>query len=241
MKRWTRIAVPGALVALTLPSAALARPDGITGYSGQQGKTCVSCHGSGDAVPTVALEGPATVQPGQTQQYTLVIRGGPASAGAIDVSVDDPSAMLQAGAGSKLSGSELVHAAPKAFASGEVRFPFTVVAPPAAGVMTVYAVGMSTNGNGGTSGDGVGSTQLQVQVAARGTDGGTTPPPTDGGTTPPPPSGGGTTTPPPPTGGQPGTVDELQPQTGCTAATGAPALAAIAALAAAVLSRRRKH
>ncbi len=237
--------VLGALFGCAVPLLAFAKPSGVEGYSGQQGSTCVSCHDSGAAVPTVTFEGPATVQPGQSQQYTVVITGGPASEGGIGISVDDPTATLQPGEGSRLRGRELSHSSPKPFAAGEVRFPFTVVAPSGPGVMTLYAAGMSANGTGGTSGDGVGTSQLQVQVASSSVPGAPAPAPspTPEPEAPAPATEAQTPTPAP---SQPSTsaptvedASQSEPQTGCTAATGAPALAALAALAS--LARRRKR
>lgn len=256
MTRSVRTAAVGALVCLATPFAAMARPTGITGVSGQQSQTCTACHGTGAAVPTVTVEGPTTVQPGQSQQYTLVIQGGPAKVGGMNLSVDDPSATLLAGAGSRISAGQLTHSAPLAFSSGAARFPFTVVAPSSPGVMTLYAAGLSANGNGSTSGDGVGTAQLQVRVASTSSAGTPvpTPTPTTGTPAPTPTPTPGTTAPAPTPAPTPSPSDPTQatpvddsliyatPQTGCTAAAGAPALvAAMGALVSLARTRRRRR
>jgi uncharacterized protein (TIGR03382 family) len=66
--------------------------------------------------------------------------------------------------GSKKVGSELVQVQPKAFADGTVQFDFFVVAPLDAGTFSLFASGLSANGDGLESGDGSAVTTLDITV-----------------------------------------------------------------------------
>lgn len=58
-----------------------------------------------------------------------------------------------AGTGLKKSGSELTQSTGKAAVGNSVTFDFTFTAPPTNGTATIYATGLSCDGNSGTSGD----------------------------------------------------------------------------------------
>jgi mono/diheme cytochrome c family protein/chitodextrinase len=143
---------------------------GVTGYSGNPaaggGNTCVSCH-SGGTAPTVTLTGPATVQPGTINSYTLTITGGQANSGGLDVSVESGS-LINTQSSTKLQSSEITHTARRAAVSGAVSWSFDWQAPTTAGIYTIYSSGLSTNGDGGTNGDAVSaiSTLVTVSTAA---------------------------------------------------------------------------
>lgn len=138
-----------AVLTVCLMSApALAYTAGITGYSGKGSATCTTCHAAGAAAPTVEISGPTTLDAGATGNYSLIIRGGPGVKAGFDVAVDNASASLTAGAGSKKVGSELTHSVPKAFSAGEARFDFTMTAPAGGGTVMIFGVGNSVNGDG---------------------------------------------------------------------------------------------
>ncbi len=208
-----------AAVCLLSPSAVHANSLGKTGFSGKQGMTCATCHttGAGVQAPTVEFSGPTSLTAGQTGQYALIIRGGPGVKGGMNVAVSNTAASLEPGTGLKKAGSEITHSVPKAFASGEVRFDFSLVAPSTNGTLTLYGVGNSVDGDGDSTGDAVATATLDISVtggSSGGTDGGTNPP--DAGTNPP----------------------EDDDEGGCSATGGAPIL--LFALLGAGLFRRRR-
>lgn len=206
-------------VCLLSPTAVYANNLGKTGFSGKQGMTCATCHtASGSSVPTVEFTGPTSLSAGQTGQYTLIIRGGPAVKGGMNVAVSNNAASLEPGTGLKKAGSEITHSVPKAFGSGELRFDFSLVAPSTNGTLTLYGVGNSVNGDGDSTGDASATTTMDITITG-GTSGGT-----DGGTNPPDAGSG-----------------EIPPDDdkgGCSATGGAPML--LFALLGAGLSRRRR-
>jgi len=167
--------VPGgataALAVSLLSTSAFAYPKGITGFSGKSTSTCTTCHQPGAPVPTVEISGPATLAPGETGQYTFIIRGGPARVGGAGIAVSDAAASLTAvtGAGLMRSNGELIQTPAKPFTDGELRFDFALVAPASAGTLTLFAAGNSANEDGLNTGDGVANTTLDVTVTA-GTD-----------------------------------------------------------------------
>ncbi len=155
-------------VALLVAADARAHEDGISGYSGKSGTICNQCH-SGGATPTVSLSGPTSLQAGASGTYTLTITGGAAVAGGLDAALD--SASLTAGAhlatvspSTQLVSGEVTHTAPVSFAGGSLSFQLSVVAPPAARTMTLYAAGNSTNHNGEDSGDKAAATTMSITV-----------------------------------------------------------------------------
>ncbi|NVJ21791.1 MULTISPECIES: MXAN_6652 family MXYO-CTERM-anchored protein [Myxococcus] len=160
------LGVAGALTACLVSGSAFAYATGQTGYSGKDSSlTCASsmCHSIGGAVPTVSIEGPATLEPGQTGTYAFVITGGPAVRGGFDVSLDG-AGTLNPGTGSKKVSGEITHTQPKPFTSGTVRFDFTLVAPSTGTTLTLFGAGNSTNGNGEDTGDASAVTTLKVKV-----------------------------------------------------------------------------
>ena len=159
----------GVISTCLFSTSALAYSAGNTRLSGKDGMTCSSCHTGGSA-PTVELTGPTTLAPNATGQYTLIIKGGAAKVGGMNVAVDNTAAVLQPGAGVNKVGNELTHSAPKAFGNGEVRFDFSLVAP-ASGTVKIFGAGNSANGNGIESGDNSATVTQTVTVS-----GGTTPP-----------------------------------------------------------------
>jgi mono/diheme cytochrome c family protein len=155
---------------LTFSQNVFAYSTGITGYSGNPaaggGNTCASCH-SGGVAPTVSLTGPTTVQPGTINSYTLIISGGQAHSGGLDVSLEPGAGTLvNTQSSTKLQSSEITHTARKSAIAGEVIFTFDWQAPTTVGTYTIYSSGLSTNGNSNTTGDAVSSITTAVSVSA---------------------------------------------------------------------------
>jgi uncharacterized protein (TIGR03382 family) len=258
---------------LVLPTVANALPSGITGYSGRGGgSTCSGCHSGTATAPTVAITGPATLTAGMTGNYTLTITGGPAKTAGMNVSLggaNSANAVFTAGTGNKLSSGELVHSAPAAVIANVATFSFAVKAPLTAGVFTLSAAALSTNNDSLVTGDGTGTTSLDVNVSLTassppvgmpdgggvapvlpGTDAGTPAPASgsDAGTSPAPTvkpdAGTPAATPPAPivtsTGGRAEPLsDGVVEGEGCSAVGGMPLLGLVA-LALLALARRAR-
>ncbi len=162
----------GVLSVCLLSAPAFAYPQGITGYSGKSAETtCNKCHYTvppGGPAPTVEITGPTSLSAGSTGQYTLTIRGGPAVKGGLNVAVDNTAASLQAGADMSKANNELIHSKPKDFSNGEVRFDFSMVAPPDAGSVKIFGAGNSVNGDGDLGGDLSATTTLSVTITGSG-------------------------------------------------------------------------
>ncbi|WNG39687.1 hypothetical protein F0U61_42945 [Archangium violaceum] len=167
--RFPSYGAAGVLSLCLLSSPALANSGGMTGYSGKTSQTCTMCH-SGGTAPTVEISGPTSLEAGATGQYTLIIRG-PGQKGGFNVAVDNTAASLEAGEGSKKVSGELTHSAPKSASAGEVRFPFTLVAPQSAGTVQIFGAGNSVNGDNNITLDGVATTTASVTITG-GTGGG---------------------------------------------------------------------
>ena len=154
---------------------ALATNNGIAGRTGANGgATCESaaCHAAGATVPTVTIDGPASVAPGSTTTYTVVITGGPAVNAGFGVAA--PGATLAVTdaattrAVTRAGNVEIVHSNPVNFAAGatNVSFPFSFTAPAAAGSVTIFAAGLSGDGTSTDTADGTGIASLAVTVEA---------------------------------------------------------------------------
>jgi hypothetical protein len=147
---------------MLVPTVALARSGGISGYSGH-GQDCTSCHGGG-STPTVSFSGPATLTAGATGTYSFTIQGGPAVVAGVDILASAGS--LQATqAGTKLLNGEVVQSSSTRFSGSSVTYSFNLVAP-ASGTVTLYGAGLSCNGDGSTGGDGDANATFAVTVQA---------------------------------------------------------------------------
>lgn len=141
---------------------------GISGYSGNvatnAGNTCMFCH-SGGTTPSINLTGPVLVQPGTINTYTLTISGGQAHSGGMDVSVDAGTLMNML-AKTRLQSGEINHnQRATAAGDGSVSWNFNWQAPTTPGSYTLYGAGLSTNGDGNTTGDGVATIVYSVTVS----------------------------------------------------------------------------
>jgi uncharacterized protein (TIGR03382 family) len=155
----------GVLTACLLSAPVFASSAGVTNGSGKPNSTnvCSNCH-TGGAAPTVELSGPTSLTAGTTGQYKLTITGGPGLRGGMNVAVDNTAASLEPSTGIKKASNELTHSAPKPAASGAITFDFSMVAPPSAGTVKIFAAGNSVNGDGGPTGDAFALATLTVNV-----------------------------------------------------------------------------
>ncbi|WP_375771163.1 MYXO-CTERM sorting domain-containing protein [Archangium gephyra] len=158
-------AAAGVLSACLLSAPAFANSLGMTNGSGKPGSLnmCSNCHTGGGAA-TVELTGPSSLAAGATGQYTLTIRGGPGVKGGFNVAVDNSAASLEPSAGTKKVSNELTHSTPKPAAAGAITFDFSMVAPPSAGTVKIFAAGNSVNGDNNSTGDNAAFTSLSVTV-----------------------------------------------------------------------------
>lgn len=158
-------AAAGVLSACLLSAPAFANATGVTGSSGKTNQTCITsgCH-SGGAATTVELTGPTSLAAGATGQYKLTITGGPGVKGGMNVAVDNTAASLEPGTDTRKASNELTHRAPKPASGGAITFDFTMVAPPSAGTVKIFAAGNSVNGDGSNAGDMSALTSVTVNV-----------------------------------------------------------------------------
>lgn len=133
-------------------STVLADFNGRTGRTLKSGTTGCSCHGSQTAGVSVVITGPDTVAINMQQTYTVTITGGPLATAGVDIAASTGT-LANVSSDLKLSSGELTHTSPKAPSSGSVTFQFKYTAPATIGTQTLYSTGLSTNGNGSTSGD----------------------------------------------------------------------------------------
>ena len=134
------------------------------------GHRCGDCHGGG-TTPTVAFAGPASLNSGQTGQYTLTVTTGSTRVGAavaVTPDANDGSAgpvTLIPGNNMAQKFNEVVHASPPpASSGGKAVFSFSFVAPQVGGTVKLWGVGLATNKNGNTSGDADALTTMMVTV-----------------------------------------------------------------------------
>jgi glucose/arabinose dehydrogenase len=152
--------------------------NGRIGFSGNPatngGATCTACHASGAPVPTVVLEGPASVTVGSTHLYTLTINGGPAQTAGVNISASNNRGSLSpTGPDLQAFLNELTHSAPKPFGGNQATFTFVWTAPSFNDTVILYGAGNSSDGQQSLTGDGIGATNLTIEVT-----GGTSGPPT---------------------------------------------------------------
>lgn len=125
---------------------------GITGRTMKNGNGC-DCHGATPASDVmVSINGPDTLVPGQTANYTVTISGGPLNRGGTNIAASEGVLAPVSDDLQNING-ELTHNVPKNPSEGTVSFEFTYTAPENAGEQTLYANGNSVNFNGANSGD----------------------------------------------------------------------------------------
>ncbi len=144
-----------------------ASSSGITGTTLKNGNGC-NCHGALSTGVNVVINGPNTIEPGKTENFTVTITGGPLSAAGINIAASN--GILGVRQGLKLINNELTHSAPKNPTAGSVSFEFEYTAPATTGNITLYATANSVNSNGGTSGDQWNHAQNKTVLVTNATD-----------------------------------------------------------------------
>lgn len=142
------------MLLLFLPTMDFATPSGISGRTQKSSASgCGSCHGSSRTLTVNALfTGPDTVLAGQTAQFSMTISGGPAAGSGGDIAVRNGT-LAAVSSFLKVSNGEIVQRNDVPMSGGSITYIFTYTAPATAGIDTLYGTALSTNSNGGTSGD----------------------------------------------------------------------------------------
>lgn len=180
MKRKTSLVTAHRIALITVAAITLsasgagARSSGISGYSGEDGLTCETCH-TGGVAPDVEIDGPTTVAAGQTALFRFVVRshGEQQIAAGFDVSATDGFLDTVPGTGAKVlpfAGlNEVTHTQPRYNdENGETSWPFTWKAPDAMGQQTLFAAGNSVDGFVDQDGDQSATTTFDVEVRCAG-------------------------------------------------------------------------
>jgi len=129
-------------------------PDGRTGRTRKTSTSgCGGCHGSSAVTDvSVLLNGPDTVTAGTTRQFSLTIsKAGKLGAG-LDIATRN-GVLAPVSSNIHLSNGELTQNDNIPMTSGSATVQFNYTAPALQGTDTLWATGLATNSNGGTSGD----------------------------------------------------------------------------------------
>lgn len=160
------VACAGAVAAFE--TIAFATPNGSdSGCSGKPGipndvcTSCGNCHQGGTA-PTVAFNGPMTIDAGDTAQYTFTVSTGLPQTGC-DIAVTN-GVTLNHGTNTQDEFGELTQPSPQTPSGGKTDYTFTVVGPPYGGTITLWGSGVAANGNGSVSGDGAKEATMNITV-----------------------------------------------------------------------------
>jgi MYXO-CTERM domain-containing protein len=179
-----------ALLVLACPTLAFAHSSGAA----VAGAACANCHHDGTD-SNVTLMGPASIAPGATVQYSVIVKSSTATVAGIDVSTS-AGTLGASGSDVSLVSGQIVHTSPASITAGEATFDFSVTAPQS-GTITLKAKGVAGTGGG----DGQAATaSTTITVSSSGNNGGGSPMDMGSGSTIPPGTGPGGT----PSGGNPG-------------------------------------
>lgn len=130
-----------------------ARSTGIIGLTKKGNTPGCTCHGLDPSTNVVVtINGPDTLMPNQTANYSITISGGPLKAAGTNIAVS-MGTISPASSDLQLQNGELTHVLPKQSSNGVVIFNFTYTAPSSQGEQTIYANGNSVNFNGQNTGD----------------------------------------------------------------------------------------
>ncbi len=128
-------------------------PGGITGRTLKNTTNGCSCHGNTRTTDVgVSFAGPDTVTQGQTVMYTLTVSKASKTGAGLDVATRNGTLGVVS-ANTHISGGELVHSMNLPMTSGSVTIQFNYTAPASGNMDTLWATGLATNSDGGTSGD----------------------------------------------------------------------------------------
>ena len=126
---------------------------GITELTKKSNTPGCTCHGLSPSIDViVTINGPDSLMPNQTADYSVTISGGPMKAAGTDIAVSNGT-LSPASSDLRLQNKELTHVLPKTPSAGIVTFNFTYTAPSVQGMQTIYANGNSVNFNGQNTGD----------------------------------------------------------------------------------------
>ncbi|MEZ5501685.1 MAG: PQQ-dependent sugar dehydrogenase [Halioglobus sp.] len=159
------------LVAAMIPVAnSHASAGGRSGFSGDPnanaGAACSVCHApDGATPPAIGIVGPDALDAGATQDYFVVMIGGPGQTAGIDISAQGGVGNLQPVDNDlQLMHGELTHLSPKPFSADLVTFIFRYTAPNYDTEVTLHAAGNSTNGALDLLGDGIATTAMDITI-----------------------------------------------------------------------------
>lgn len=175
-----KIFYPILLISITISSFVVYNSTGKAGYTGSPGEaTCASCHGGGSGTTSVSISAtPAFASnqytPGVTYTITITVTNSNYNLFGFGCEILDASTNNNAGMMSApLGGVQFInafngrknatHTSPQS-GTGSTSFQFLWVSP-STGTINMYATGNAVNGNGGTTGDMVGSTMLSLTPA----------------------------------------------------------------------------
>lgn len=147
----TKTMASALLITVSISLVIYAHSTGITEVTKKNGNGCTCHNATPSTVVTVNINGPVTMAPGATANFTLTVSGGPLDAAGTNIAASSGTLIAQAGL--KLLGDELTHTSPKAPVNGVVTFNFSFTAPSSQGSVTLFANGNSVNLNGNNSGD----------------------------------------------------------------------------------------
>ncbi len=155
---------------LCIATNAAAYTTGISGYSGKDGVTCTECHAAGAVQPSALLQGPASLAPGTTGTYQLLVDTDVNSAASAKRTVGIDVATSGGTLGTvnqvnqtRLLAGEVSHT--NALPQGKtVQVSFTLTAPAQAGKVTLFAAALSADGDGSNRGDSTATTTMDVQI-----------------------------------------------------------------------------
>jgi hypothetical protein len=161
---WKALLGTTAFLVLTSLSTVSARETGITGFAGNNGLICTTCHFSALTPPTVTFSGQTYLRTGQTALYQFIISGGNEIAGGLDIAVGNGS-LATAQADTQLLNDEITHTFPQLVnADRENVWQIEFTAPLTEEIVTMYGAGNSVNFNGMNTGDRPNSTTLDIDV-----------------------------------------------------------------------------
>ncbi|MCB0727083.1 MAG: T9SS type A sorting domain-containing protein [Ignavibacteria bacterium] len=128
--------------------------DGRTGRTLKSSTSgCGGCHGSSaNTGVSVLINGPDTVTAGQTAEFSLTISQSGKTGAGLDIATRNGT-LAPVSSTIHLANGELTQNTNISMNSGSVTVQFNYTAPGAAGTDTLWATGLATNSNGGTSGD----------------------------------------------------------------------------------------
>ena len=120
-----------------------AYPGGISGATKKSGSTGCNCHTSSiTTTVSVVIQGPATLQPSQTGDYTVTVSGGAGTAVGVDIAASGGTLKTSDG-NLKVLSSELTQPSKKVFSGGQYVFKLKLTAPATTGKVTLYATACS--------------------------------------------------------------------------------------------------